>query len=222
MPRLSVVFRASFLATTLGLCAASTALAEEVARAPEGEPPPPPPAAAPAPPPRRERSSSNELAPNSVHFELFGAGILYSVNYERIVAPDVGVRIGLMYLSVSATATAGNSSASSKSTLLMIPLTVSWLGVRSGNKALELGAGASFLYTSAAASTVGASSSGSGVTPLAVLMVGYRLQPLEGTAGFNFRVGLMALGGKGLAFSDADPAKFGFIPWPYVSFGASF
>jgi hypothetical protein len=52
-------------------------------------------------------------------------------------------------------------------------------------------------------------------------MVGYRLHPVDG-AGFQFRVGLMALIGEGLALSNPDPKSLGVLPWGYISLGASF
>jgi hypothetical protein len=76
-------------------------------------------------------------------------------------------------------------------------------------------------YASGSASGIGASASGSGVSPYGVALVGYRLHPVDG-AGFQFRVGLMALAGNGLALSSPDPSKFGVLPWGYISFGASF
>jgi hypothetical protein len=58
--------------------------------------------------------------------------------------------------------------------------------------------------------------------PYGTAMVGYRIHPLEG-AGFNFRVGAMAIGGSGLSLSaPTDPTAFGVIPWLYLSMGASF
>jgi hypothetical protein len=52
-------------------------------------------------------------------------------------------------------------------------------------------------------------------------MVGFRLHPID-HAGFNFRVGAMALGGEGLGLQNPNPNSFGFIPWGYISLGASF
>ena len=78
------------------------------------------------------------------------------------------------------------------------------------------------MSASGSASGIGASSSGSGFGALGNAMVGYRIHPVDG-AGFNFRVGAMALMGKGVSLSNtADPAAFGMIPWFYLSLGASF
>jgi hypothetical protein len=52
-------------------------------------------------------------------------------------------------------------------------------------------------------------------------MAGFRLHPID-HAGFNFRVGAMVLGGEGLGLQNPNPSSFGFIPWGYISLGASF
>lgn len=178
--------------------------------------------AAPAAAPAAEAAALPEAtgpkrAPNSVNFELLGAGILYSINYERLVLEELGVRVGLMYMSVSASA--GTSSASV--TNMIFPLEVSYLGVGSPHHMLELGGGASLAYTSGSASSLGRSSSGSGIALLPNVLVGYRLHPVDG-AGFQFRIGMQVFGGKGLGFDVEDPTKFGILPWPYLSLGASF
>jgi hypothetical protein len=138
------------------------------------------------------------------------------------VMDELAVRIGLSYLSISATASAGTATSTASASYLMIPVTASYTGLRTrGGAGLEVGGGATFLYVSAASSALGTSTSGSGVTPLLVAMAGFRLQPVD-HAGFMFRVGAMALGGEGLGLSNGRPGQFGFIPWPYISFGASF
>jgi hypothetical protein len=181
---------------------------------------PPTDAATPAEKPAKD--AGNHPAPNSVYAEGLGAGIVYSINYERMVIDDVAVRAGFGYLSVGASASGGGATASSNATFLMFPITASYTGIRThGGTGLELGGGSTLLYTSGSASALGTASSGAGITPTIVAMVGLRIHPVD-HAGFNFRVGAMALGGQGLALSNADPTKFGFIPWGYLSLGASF
>jgi len=163
-----------------------------------------------------------KLAPNSIYAEGLGAGLAYSLNYERLVADEVAVRAGFSYMSFGASATSGGQTASASATFMTFPITASYLGVRSGKHALELGGGTTLMSASGSASGIGASSSGSGFGALGTAMVGYRIHPLDG-AGFNFRVGAMALMGKGVSLSAAnDPAAFGVIPWFYLSLGASF
>jgi hypothetical protein len=159
----------------------------------------------------------SKRAPNSINAEGLGAGLVYSFNYERLVDEDLGVRAGFSYMSFSASV--GTSSASS--TFMTFPIEVSYLGVGSAHHILELGGGMSLLYASGSASGVGYSSSGSGMGFLPNLMIGYRLHPVDG-AGFQLRVGSMVFIGKGLGFDVTDPNKIGFLPWPYLSLGASF
>lgn len=186
----------------------------------QGEPNDPKAPAKPAPNEKPvAQDAGDHPAPNSIYLEGLGAGLAYSLNYERRVIDDLGVRVGFSYLSVSAGASAGGASSSASSTLIGIPITASYLGVRSGKHALELGAGATLEYASAAASSFGSNASGSGLSPYGVAMVGYRLHPVD-HAGFQFRVGAMALAGNGLSFSKAN--GFGVLPWGYISFGASF
>jgi hypothetical protein len=162
-----------------------------------------------------------KLAPNSIYAEGLGAGLAYSLNYERLVADEVAVRAGFSYMSFGASVTSGGQTSSASATFMTFPITASYLGVRSGKHALELGGGATMISTSGSASGIGASASGSGFSALGTTMVGYRIHPIDG-AGFNFRVGAMGIMGKGVGFSVTDPTAFGVMPWFYLSLGASF
>jgi hypothetical protein len=208
---------------SIALCAtalltATVAGAEETS-APSSPAPQPAAAATPAEAPQKD--SGNHPAPNSIYLEGLGAGLAYSLNYERLVVDDVGVRVGFSYMSFSAGASSPNGSVSSSASFVTVPITASYIGLRSRKSSLELGGGMSLNYASGSASGLGASASGSGLAPLGVAMVGYRLHPVDG-AGFQFRVGLMALVGNGLGFSNPDPTKIGVLPWGYLSLGASF
>ena len=160
--------------------------------------------------PREDRDANN-----SFFLEAGGPGLLYSVNYERVFENDFGMRVGFSYTSFSASA--GSSSASAS--FMAIPVIASYLGLREGNHILELGGGATALYFNGAGSSGVVAGSGSGVTALGTALIGYRRQPVNG--GFQFRVGLEALVGKGLSFSNPDPNSFGVLPWMYMSLGFS-
>jgi hypothetical protein len=160
-------------------------------------------------------------APNSIYAEGLGAGLLYSINYERMVIDDLGVRAGFGYWSMGASATMDGQTVGASASYLSIPITASYVGVRNRKHSLELGGGATLLHASGAASGFGVTSSGSATTAFGTTMVGYRLHPV-GDAGFMFRVGAMALIGKGLSLSAGDPEKIGVLPWLYLSLGASF
>ncbi len=170
-------------------------------------------------------------SPNSIFLELGGAGIFYSLNYERRVIDDLGVRLGFGYFGIGASASSGGSTVSAGYSIISVPLTVQYLGVRSGKHGLEAGGGINIAYESgvATASSDGttASASGSAFTPMGLVHVGYRLHPV-GKAGFNFRIGVMmavARGwglGRGLPNGVDDPLAIGFLPSGYLSLGASF
>jgi hypothetical protein len=213
--------RASVLSVAVvaaALLVSTSARAEET---PAPSSPAPQPAAAATPAEAPQKDIGNHPDPNSIYLEGLGAGLAYSLNYERMVVDDVGVRVGFSYLSFGASATTSAGTTSSSASFITVPITASYIGLRGRKSSLELGGGMSLNYASGSASGLGASASGSGVAPLGVAMVGYRLHPVDGP-GFQFRVGLMALVGNGLGFSNPDPTKVGVLPWGYLSLGASF
>jgi hypothetical protein len=165
-------------------------------------------------PPTNWWGEDYRTADNNFFIEGGGPGLLYSLNYERIFEQDFGLRLGFSYQAFSASASGGSASGS----FFTIPVIASYLGVSSGNHVLELGVGGTAIYASGSVSgTVAAAASG--MTALGTALIGYRRQPVDG--GFQFRVGVEALVGKGLAFSNPDPNKFGVLPWMYLSLGFS-
>jgi hypothetical protein len=163
----------------------------------------------------RITGSDDRDANNSFFLEGGGPGLLYSINYERVVENDFGLRIGFSYTSLSASAGGASASAS----IMAIPVIASYLGLREGNNILELGGGATAVYVSGSGGSGTAFAAGSGMTALGTALIGYRRQPVNG--GFQFRIGLEALVGKGLALSNPDPNSFGVLPWMYMSLGFS-
>jgi hypothetical protein len=165
-----------------------------------------------------------ELAKNSVFFEAFGAAVFYSVNYERMVLDDLSVRVGFGFLPDAESSDASSNTPASTTSWTFLPVTVSYVGIRARRNALELGGGATLLFKNESDSRGGpAASSGVSVIPMAIAMVGYRNQPVD-QSGFMFRVGVEAilaprtfLGGAFRAPLDLD-----YLPWPYLSLGASF
>jgi hypothetical protein len=160
-------------------------------------------------------------AANSIYAEGLGAGLAYSINYERMVLDDLGVRAGMSYLSMTASASSGTASSSASASFLSFPITASYIGVRRGKHSLELGGGVTLTRSSGSGSSFGMTASGSGMSGIGTAMIGYRIHPVD-HAGFQFRVGLMALAGKGLGLDTTDPSAFGVLPWGYISMGASF
>ncbi len=162
--------------------------------------------------------------PNSIWIEGLGPGLFYSVNYERRFFDDLGVRVGASYLAFGVSA--GASSASLQ--YLSFPIGLSYLGFRSGKHGLELGAGVTISNFSGSSTAGAASASASTLFPLGFLQAGYRFHPVE-SAGFNFRIGVMALvgagplGGLGVGVQlGTGAAAVSLVPWGYLSLGASF
>lgn len=148
-------------------------------------------------------------AQNSLYLELGGSSLAYSLNYERFVRPDVAIRVGFSYMSV--TATAGTDSASAS--WLTIPVMAEYLGIHSGSHALELGAGVDFMYFSGKASTFDDSVMASGVFPVGAATIGYRYSDPKG--GFLFRAAYTPL-----IIVSSETKEV--VHWAGVSFGYRF
>jgi hypothetical protein len=168
----------------------------------------------------RTPSSDERTAMNTLYAEGLGAGGAYSVNYERLVLNDLGIHIGFSYWSVSASASGGGTTASASGSFIAVPITASYLGVSSGNHALELGGGITIWNISVTGNSGGFVGAANGFIPIGTAIVGYRYQPREG--GFNFRVGASPLFGKGLGLNANNPSAFGVLPWGYISLGWTF
>lgn len=164
-----------------------------------------------APAPRDPRE-----AKNAIYLDLLGPGLLYSINYDRMLTDDLSVRIGFSYLTLGASSSDGQgNTASADFSYWAVPLTVSYLGIGSHSNMLELGGGPILMHVEGSGivevedeetGEVGASATVFALTG----MVGYRHQPADG--GFVFRIGASPV----MAF-DA-----GFLPWGYLSLGAAF
>jgi hypothetical protein len=163
---------------------------------------------------------AQERAPNSIFAEGLGPGLLYSLNYERLLGDDFGLRAGFSYVSFSGSVAGSGGIDAASVGWFSVPVVASYLGLRSGNNALELGVGGILTHASGSATGGGITATGAGDVLWGTAVVGYRRQPVSG--GFMFRVGVSALAGKGLGFDAKDPEKIGVVPWPYLSLGASF
>lgn len=159
------------------------------------------------------QAKHERTAMNSINLELGGNALLYSLNYERFLGDEMSVRVGAMFMSVSATASSGTSTASANVSWFSAPLTMSYLGIGSPNHKLELGAGAVLMYLSANGSTFDWSGSAKGFLVAPTAIVGYRYVPTDG--GFNFRAGFTPL------FISAG-GKSTFLPWAGIAAGYGF
>lgn len=168
----------------------------------------------PSPPPQEVRAApepaapeATRTAPNLLFAEAFGSGLLYSVNYERLFdSLHVGVRGGASYFtySVSSYGKSGNL------VLVSFPVVASYyVGWRSHN--LQLGLGATLLYTGVATDSQGTEfeSERSGLGLAASGVIGYRYIPRDG--GLTF----------GAAFTPLVRAS-SFLPWGGANVGYAF
>lgn len=161
-------------------------------------------------------AGSGREAKNAIYLDLLGPGLLYSINYDRVIVDDISARIGFSYFGVGASTTDGSgaTTASAEFSYWAIPLTVSYLGVGSDTHMLELGGGGAIVNFSGSGlleSDDEEVSSGASVTTGALTaLVGYRRQPADG--GFVFRIGLSPM----MTFGA------GVLPWGYLSLGAAF
>lgn len=207
------------LVSLVGVGVAAPALAQTAA-APAAAPVPvaePAPAAAPvAQPPAAEPPSvsgggvdkppeQERTANNALYVELLGAGLFYSINYDRRIG-DLALRGGLMYFSVSSGTTSTGESASAS--WVGVPLSVSY-NIGSVKHSFEVGAGITIHHISGTASSLGVESTGSATQVLGHAILGYRYQPPQ--TGFFLRAGLSPIVGSGV-----------FLPWPHCGLGATF
>jgi hypothetical protein len=155
---------------------------------------------------RRMRVLGERTAYNAVYLELLGAGVFYSLNYDRRIG-DVAVRLGGMYVSLSAANSVGDSV---RATWIGVPISVSYLGIGSERNCLEIGAGVTINHFSGAVDNFGVKSNSDSATAFfGHGIIGFRHQPLGG--GFFFRAGLSPIIGSGF-----------WLPWPHVGLGGTF
>ncbi len=175
----------AILAAPLFLLAAP---AEASAPAATSEAPAAPAELAPASPALPEARPRTAL--NDIFFEALGSGLLYSLNYERIIDKwNIGLRAGASYFTyaVSSYNRSGNL------TLVSFPVLASYYyGLWRGHH-LQFGLGATVLYTGVATDSLGTSfdaeRSGFGLAASAV--IGYRYMPRDG--GVSFGIGFTPL-----------------------------
>ena len=148
-----------------------------------GDVPEPPAVVAPAP------AGPVRTASNVIFGEVLGSGLLYSVNYERVLsALPIGLRAGASYFSypVSTYGRSGNLK------LATFPLVASYY-VGAPRHKLQLGLGATLIYLGVSTDSTGTKFEGerSGFGLAATAVVGYRYLPPD--RGFTFGVGFTPL-----------------------------
>ena len=144
------------------------------------------------------------LPENSVNIELLGAGLIYSVNYERVFADSVGLRIGMGGLS--------QTSNSADVFVGFFPVSLNFLGLRSGSHMLEIGLGGTYTFFSVEDYRYDELVAiGAGITPLGTIGYRYQADLLQMLFPVQFRIGV-----------NSFPAIEGLPIWPYLSFGMGF
>jgi hypothetical protein len=157
---------------------------------------------------------SERSARNAIYIELGGNGAWYSLNYERFVMDDAALRVGGMFMSLSASASSGGTTSTASASWFAAPLMFSYLGVGSENHKLELGAGATVMYFSGSGTNNFSSSiKASGFVMAPTATVGYRYVPTDG--GFNFKAGFTP-------FLIAAAGQTQFFPWAGIAAGYGF
>jgi hypothetical protein len=154
-------------------------------------------------------AEGERTAMSSIYAEALGGGLLYSINYDRLIIDQLAVRAGFSYFLITASSSSEGTTSSVSANTWTIPIAANYVGLYSGSHGLETGLGATLIYASGTGSSLGYSSSASGLDAFMTANVGYRLQPVNG--GFNFRIGAQAL-----------IASWGTIPWGYMSLGYTF
>jgi hypothetical protein len=152
-------------------------------------------------------------APNSIYLEIGGAGVFYSINYDRMLTNNLALRFGFGILPVS------------WFSLTAVPLTVSWFPFSNNSTSpskLEIGAGIDYIncsitqFFSFADNPPVRSSSSLCVTGI----VGYRYQASDG--GFMFLAAFTPIFFTGDLQSLIGISKDNFAPWAGISFGYGF
>lgn len=148
-----------------------------------------------APAASAQETASPVTARNAFYVELLGNGILYSLNYDRMITPKVSARVG-----VAALAAADDSTSAG---VVAAPIMVNYL-FGEGNSHFETGVG--LMLASGAVDEVGDEEDDAFSGAVGTATLGYRYQRPGG--GFVFRAGLTP-------FFSTD----GILPWFGVSFG---
>ncbi|HEX4475050.1 MAG TPA: hypothetical protein VH142_08240 [Polyangiaceae bacterium] len=156
-----------------------------------------------------EEVYGDRYANNSVYLEGLGPGLVYSLNYDRVLGEDFSLRAGLGLVLGEEKSASGEKSI--KPLILSIPVMLNYIGSGSRWSMLEVGAGLVLLHVGARVSYIYVQKRDNAETsPVAAALLGYRYQPPNG--GFMFRAGVTAFVGR-----------YGFLPlWPYASAGWSF
>lgn len=141
------------------------------------------------------QDASNTAAPyvptprtavNTIYLEILGNGGIYSINYERMLQDNFGIRVGGSYFGVSVQSPSKDSTITTNT--LSFPIMANYfIGTEASRLELGLGVALSSASASVKSVTNGETSVG-GFGANLTSTIAYRLQPPQG--GFNFKIGV--------------------------------
>ena len=142
--------------------------------------------------------AASEPARNALYVELGGAGVFYSINYDRHLVGRLHLRGGYATLS-------NNYWLNGRVHMVPVQLTF----VSNATHGLELGAGATFVKDNGASGLELDSKHETSDSEIAAsFVVGYRYQPIEN--GFLFRIGFTPFVGSNGRFIPSGGISFGY------------
>jgi hypothetical protein len=122
-------------------------------------------------------------AVNTIYAELLGNALSYSLNYERMIQDNIGLRVGVSYFGLSV---APSQDKNLTTAVFSMPLMgMYFVGTEASR--LELGLGTTVAFSSVKTVTNGSEDIASGVSAIITSTIAYRIQPPQG--GFNFKIG---------------------------------
>ncbi|MEQ9468292.1 MAG: hypothetical protein RLN88_12840 [Ekhidna sp.] len=158
------------------------------------------------------QDTSTDPKPNALYLELFGNGIMYSINYDRLITTSgnlkISGRVGYSYVNIDLfDEVKGN----------VIPVEIlGWVGNNKGHVEFGVGLSSQFVETKDV-SILGPTQETKSNAYYLTGRVGYRLQKPDG--GFLFRAGFVPMYLLSESTSTDRPE---FVPWFGLSFGYSF
>lgn len=143
-------------------------------------------------------SPTSPTSQNSVYLELLGNGLLYSLNYDRLITESIGLRVGVSYQKPNS------------EEIVTVPIMIQYL-TGSGNSKLELGIGVCLVSQPdrSSFSFLDDDKEFEGSGALGTATIGYRYQRAD--EGLVFRAGFTPLFGS-----------IGFWPLAGISIGYGF
>ena len=132
---------------------------------------------------------------NTVFLEGGGNGILWSINYDRMIAEKISVRVG--YGAITDETTDEIGLITETITVSPVPIIANYM-LGSGNHKLEIGAGILYIMVDGNIDFGGIDLSASGSITATTGVLGYRYQ--RDTGGFFFRLALAPIMIEGESF----------------------